>query len=91
MLQTLGAYRSREANTILVDYLRAALEDNRPNTDLLNAVHALEEGTGQHWMQAGAQPEDVRRQEARTAVQWWDAGGKLQGPPPDRIVPGRAP
>jgi hypothetical protein len=89
VLQTLGEYRTREANAILVDFLKARLEDDLRNTDLLYAVHALEQSTGQHWSQAGAQPEAVWREEAGAAVQWWDSGGKLQEPPPDRMVPRR--
>jgi HEAT repeat protein len=78
ILDTLGEYRTREANAILVDFLRAGLEDNGRNQYLPTAVQALEKATGQRWSRAGAQSEELWRQQARAAVQWWDSGGKLQ-------------
>jgi hypothetical protein len=91
IFDTLGEYRTKEANAILVDFLRATLEDGRNERYLLNAVSALEKATGQRWCKPGAQPVAVWRQEAKAAVQWWDSGGKSEEPAANPLAERPAP
>jgi hypothetical protein len=78
VFDTLAAYKTKEACEILVDFLRAALEDPDKEGHVFSAFHALETATGQHWSGAGAHPPEYWQERAKDAIKWWDSAGKLQ-------------
>jgi hypothetical protein len=71
ILSLLGEMKTREARTILADFLAQTLGGGRRSHYLLHALLAFEQATGKSWIEAGAHPETYYRSKARVALEWW--------------------
>jgi WD40 repeat protein len=71
ILSLLGQIGTREAQGVLADFLTASLEKKEWSYNLLHALSAFEEATGQTWTEAGARPKEHYRAAAVKALEWW--------------------
>jgi hypothetical protein len=70
-IRTIGSMEGKEPRAALADFLEAAQDDPKKGKYLYHALMAFEGATGQHWIEAGAHPDEYYRELAKTALDWW--------------------
>ncbi|MCE9554065.1 MAG: HEAT repeat domain-containing protein [Planctomycetes bacterium] len=68
----LGRYKQPQSQQILIDFLKAGLEDSQKTTHLSHALRALEDSTGKRWISAGPHEEGYWKEKCQEAIHWWD-------------------
>jgi hypothetical protein len=71
VLSLVAAFRSREANEVLAQFLESALQGAGKRRNIYDGLSAFERATGQRWIEAGAHPETYYQARAREALDWW--------------------
>ncbi len=68
-----GHVKTAGSADALVDFMAAALEDSKRSNEVFRALYALQDVTGQWWLEAVRHDPSYYDELAKEAIKWWHA------------------